>query len=239
MFIALDDNNRTGADINPNNSFIAGMENGIACDNVYQAASATQSATLHQKIWQFTGLVHIIDTETPSQPTYTYAPNLVPAVDYPLGLPASFDLEESIFRVEMAELQLFTGVMIDTGEESNRRAFIDADGKPVLPELTPDDPSNPASEFHTPAERLLGKKADVTLHGSNSWINGVNTGPPFVRDPTSPDPSNPRMIPDPNFALMPTGKIITFSPDPALDRPTPPPALLSGELLRQRRMMAV
>ncbi|HEY1412395.1 MAG TPA: hypothetical protein VGF36_09645, partial [Rhodopila sp.] len=104
-----------------------------------------------------------------------------------------------------------------------------------VPPVARPDPSDPGSELPPPAEELLGKKPNILLHGSRNWITGTNTGPPFVPDPSSPDPGNPIMIPDPDFAFTPTGKIVPFSPDPSLG--TAPP-VRSGEILRQRRMTA-
>jgi hypothetical protein len=93
--------------------------------------------------------------------------------------------KEPVELVELAELQIFSDVALDTGNVTNRRAFIDAEGKPVPPEA---------------AEKLVGKKPEVLLHGSSNWIKGVNTGS---------DPAQ----------FTPTGKIVGYSPDPSLHGP--------------------
>jgi hypothetical protein len=47
---------------------------------------------------------------------------------------------------------------------------------PVPPVPTLDNSNDPSSEKHAPAERLLGKKPRILLHGSGDWISGKNTG---------------------------------------------------------------
>jgi hypothetical protein len=97
----------------------------------------------------------------------------------------------------MAELQIFTDVTLDTGDEPKRRAFIDYvrdnDGNPIEDEdgkrtLEPVDPEK--------AEELLGKKPEILLHTSANWKAGNNTGSlgPFT----------------------PTGGINSYKPDPSL-----------------------
>lgn len=90
-----------------------------------------------------------------------------------------------IEMVELAELQIFCDTTLDTGVVANRRAFIDDEGKPVPPDA---------------AEKLMGKKPEVLLHGSGNWIKGINTGSDAAQ-------------------LTPTGKIIGYSPDPSLHGP--------------------
>jgi len=87
----------------------------------------------------------------------------VPADGVELGIPAGALYVDYVQPVEMAELQLFSGVSLDTSLTANRRAFVAADGKPV-------DPAD--------AEALLGRKPDLLLHGSSNWIHGTNTGSP-------------------------------------------------------------
>jgi hypothetical protein len=131
-------------------------------------------------------------------PTCVYYPPPVPAHNLELGIPASDDYTDSIRHIMLSELQIFTGVHLDTGVESNRRAFIDADGKPV-----------PPSE----AEALVGRKPDVLLHGTGNWVHGTNTGLPVSGS-----------VP----ALTPTGKIDAYTPDPSLHGPQSPPSTPPG-----------
>jgi hypothetical protein len=96
-------------------------------------------------------------------PSGGYSPTPIPASGAEIGLPAASHYVDAIFRVEMAELQIFTGVTLDTGVTRNRRAFVADDGTPV-------DPTG------TAASSILGKKPDVMLHGSSDWQEGFNTG---------------------------------------------------------------
>ena len=61
----------------------------------------------------------------------------------------------------MAELQIFTGMTLDTSVERNRRAFVDISGVPVKPEDT---------------ETQLGRRPDILLHKTDNWKAGKNTG---------------------------------------------------------------
>jgi len=120
-------------------------------------------------------------------------------VDNPFGTPVPRDYAVHNLPVEMAELQIFTGRTLDTSIVDNRRAFIDADGKPV----------DPAA-----AALLMGKRPEVLLHGSGNWIAGRNTGSLGLR------------LPDTVIAagqFTPTGKIDAYSPGPSLhgDQGTP------------------
>lgn len=142
----------------------------------------------------------------------------IPAeLEYQISFPhredAGADIEQvkPIRRVEMAELQIFTGVTLDTGVESNRRAFIDYErdkngniirdnaGKGTL------KPVNPKA-----AADLLGKKPDVLLHGSSNWINGKNTGITGIDDSVEP----PKEKPEGQFQR--TGGIKAYKPEPSL-----------------------
>lgn len=79
----------------------------------------------------------------------------------PIGAPSSSGFVSNIYKIELAELQIFTGVTLDSSVEANRRAFITSTG----------DPANMAL-----AEALLGQTPDIKLHGSNNWKLGLNTG---------------------------------------------------------------
>ena len=128
----------------------------------------------------------------------------------PLGLPATEKHEDAIFRCEMAELQMWTGVILDTEDVNNRRIFIDADGKPV-------DPMKPAgkNDKRWASEKLLGKKPEILLHNSGNWQEGYNTGTLGVeRD----EDGNTTKLPDGQFRR--TAKIEKFKPEPALSKKT-------------------
>lgn len=106
----------------------------------------------------YTGLV---ENNFMHQTTYTLVPGELPTDTAPLGVPVSSGLVDYNVKVDMAELQIFTGVTLDTSVEANRRAFITSTGDPADMSL---------------AQALLGQAPDIKLHGSNNWKTGLNTG---------------------------------------------------------------
>jgi hypothetical protein len=145
---------------------------------------------------------------------YDYKPRSVPSSKEAFGIPASTKYVDHIYRVEMAEFQLFTGVTLDTGIVSNRRAFVDENGEPVLPKA-------PEGE-KPPAEALLGKRPDILLHGSSDWEDGKNTGSLGV---AIDDDGNANEIPEGQFVA--TGAIDPYKPDPSLHgEQSPSPAAM-------------
>lgn len=115
-----------------------------------------------------------------------FDPMQIPAamsVQYVSDSQGSTANKNPIATVEVAELQIFAGLTLDTGVVGNRRAFIDNNGKPVDPKQ---------------AQKLLGKKPDILLHGSGNWIKGKNTGS--------------------DGQFTPTGKIKRYTPDPQLGK---------------------
>lgn len=184
LWYALDDVNYTGAE-NLGPYFVDGGSdpNAILTRNAYTVADSFQAYPFNC---------------TFPRPACSYTPDPVPSQGYPLGIPAAPVYVTDVSPVELAELQIFTGVSFDTADDAKRRAFVDAEGKPVPPEK---------------AEELLSKKPDILLHGNGNWIKGVNTGPPKVPDPS--DPTKPP-VPDPTKKLIPTGKITAYTPEPKL-----------------------
>jgi hypothetical protein len=113
-------------------------------------------------------------------------------------------------HVDMAELQIFTDMTLDTSKESNRRAFIDITdsqeddaGKIILGPVPPDK-----------TEERLNKRPDILLHGAGNWKSGNNTGS-LGLEMTS-DGSAGEIIPEGQFE--PTGTIEKFSPDPSIKK---------------------
>lgn len=139
-----------------------------------------------------------------AEPAGSYGPVPIPTHEAALGIPASAKYVDYIFRVEMAEFQLFTGVTLDTGIDHNRRAFVDKEGKPVDPTGTEDEPG--------PGEKLLGKKPAVLLHSSGNWQTGYNTGTLGIK---IEDDGTITKLPDGQF--NPTAKIEPYKPEPALE----------------------
>lgn len=130
----------------------------------------------------------------------TYPPYSGAGPDNSSGVPFVYPIK----LVEMAELQIFTGVVLDTEQQLNRRAFIGIDGRPVDPvKGTENDPRGPG-------EKLLGKKPDVLLHGSSNWKTGYNTGATGVRIEAD------EIIEIPEGQFKPTGGIEKYKPDPKI-----------------------
>ena len=99
----------------------------------------------------------------------------------------------------MAELQIFSGVTLDTSIEANRRAFVGYDEEGSS-RLKPVDPKQ--------AEDLLGKKPDILLHGSTKWQQGKNTGSLGIDTVGEEIPSG---------QFTPTGEIKKYTPDPSIE----------------------
>lgn len=130
---------------------------------------------------------HTTITGAGNPATYSFSPSGLPCNKQPIGIPASADFVDNIYKVEMAEFQMFTGVTLDTGVEANRRAFIAPDKNGRLLPVNPfavgslSDPTaglDPTSFIAPPApQKLLGQKPDIALTSSSfNWIGGVNTG---------------------------------------------------------------
>lgn len=78
--------------------------------------------------------------------------------------------------IEMADLQIFTGLTLDTSIISNRRAFVDRKGKPV------------DANSQSGSVKLLRKQPDVLFSNLSDWLSGHNKGTaghfdyaPFIR----------------------------------------------------------
>jgi hypothetical protein len=110
-------------------------------------------------------------TATYPSSSVTFTPSGIPV--NPIWLPgpallkrsnqagASTDLTDANQNIELAELQIFTGITIDTADAASRRLFITKDGKPELD--------------YSEVDRVLGQPK-VRLHGSGNWKRGKNTG---------------------------------------------------------------
>lgn len=157
-----------------------------------------------------------------SQPFFSAPPTVSvsfsPIPTDPITIPAPVTINrdtgsiDANQMVEMAELQIFTGVALDTSVETNRRAFIDferdANGNPIQNAddtftLRPVDPAK--------AEQLIGKKPEILLHGSSKWIEGYNTGSIGVDVDESGE-----LVKTPSGQFVPTGTINKYQPDPSL-----------------------
>jgi hypothetical protein len=137
-------------------------------------------------------------------PQGSFSGGKIPSTGAAMGIPSSIKYQDGIFRVEMAEFQMWTGRTLDTGIKSNRRAFVSEHGEPVDPTGDKDDPRGPG-------ERLLGKKPEILLHGSGDWEIGYNTGTLGIGADDKPLAAG---------QFKPTGGIKQFEPDPSLEQTT-------------------
>jgi len=100
------------------------------------------------------------DPKTFPVPTYQCNGFSIPVAAHPIGIPASTSHLENNTGIQMAELQIWAGVTLDTSDTQLRRLFIDENKKPAPP---------------SKAEKVLGRP-DILLHGNNNWQEGKNTG---------------------------------------------------------------
>lgn len=174
---------------------------------------------LTNNIYRYSGTFsdNFMGEPVPLPPRGNYNPGKVPTSDQEFGIPGTHAYVNDVSRVELAEFQMFTGVTLDTSGEKNRRAFIDyerdANGNPVKDKdgkftLIPVAPAGEPA----PAEKLLNKKPEILLHGSNRWINGENTGTTGVD--YSKDPPEVKQ----QGQFQPTGGIKAYTPDPSLSK---------------------
>lgn len=131
-----------------------------------------------------------------THPIYDGGPFTIPTNGHPIGIPTSTHHLNHNTGIEMAELQIWSGKTIDTGNVAMRRLFIDAEGKPV---------------DMNEAEAVLGKP-DIKLHGSDNWKTGKNTGTTGVHE-TEDDTIT---IPEGQFEHH--AKIDQFKPEPQLNK---------------------
>ena len=212
MWMALDDINYTGASLpadaldptSPNSIFTPG---GFAPDQPAPPHPETISGwgfsyghlpPPYDSIQvNFAEWVDFVFTGKPASITYRLAPSSLKAA--PLGAPATREFSSSILQIQMAELQIFTGVTLDTSVKKNRRAFINSKGQPVdeaygvakyrgiygpkTPNVTPSAPI-----------KLLGRRPDVAIvRSAKNWMSGFDFNKTSFRPhgkirPVKPDP---------------------------------------------------
>lgn len=202
MWVAFDDHNLTAKSLSvywPEgyhdlNAVLSVTGYFIANDNSY-----TSTGTMADQRG-----VTVSENNLAPDPFYYFNPQPIQLT--PLGLPSTSTYVNAIKRVEMAELQVFTGVTLDTAITKNRRVFVSKDGTPVDPTKgTEEDDPTP------PAEKLLGKKPDILLHGSGNWKDGKNTGSIGIALDGKIKPAG---------QFKPTGGIEQYTPDPVLEDST-------------------
>lgn len=196
MWCAIDDKNKNGVDLPAMCNIFVGMGPNDHLSGTCFSYQENDRAFVS---------VSFASNNVPSDPFHTPAPPTVKRASDPVGGSVSI---APIDKVELAELQVFTGVTLDTSNQINRRAFIDFErdenGNPIRDEngkthLKPVDPKK--------AEELLGKRPDILLHGSTKWQDGKNTGSIGID-------ADGEEIPIGQF--HPTGEIKKYLPDPEI-----------------------
>ncbi len=92
----------------------------------------------------------------------SYSGMTIGAFGNPIGVPASAAFVDNVYNLELAELQVFTGVSIDdAGAELSRRLFVDAEGRPVSASV---------------AQAELGQAPAIYMRNSTHFANGTNLG---------------------------------------------------------------
>jgi hypothetical protein len=200
MWCALDDVNKNGKELPA-----------ITFSNLSQEFSGNPNAILSYNTYLTAGL--FTGPEPDANPiasfNVSFSGDLGDSVIIPSEASYSGGSVEPLQRIELSDLQIFTGVTLDTGSVANRRAFVDANGLPVPPAATAVvvEPGAPPSLIVGGSIELLGKKPEIVLRGSGNWIGGRNTG-------TLGMDNNGVSIPSGQF--IPTGNIIRYVPDPQL-----------------------
>jgi len=190
LWYAFDDENKNGKDNMGDSWGFHGPNDVIPITAIEAAISYTSPPISNDSSGGPTVTGELYDTE------YHWAASPIPMSGGPVGLPASADYVSTIYHVEMGELQFFAGLVIDTGDQQKRRAFVDANGKPVKPADT---------------EKALGRRPDILLHGTSNWKQGKNTGTTGL---TRNEAGEDVVIDAGQFQH--TGLIKKYTPDPAL-----------------------
>jgi hypothetical protein len=190
MWVAFDDVSYTKADMS------ADYPEGYADVHAVVCSDCSRIADTIQSVAPFEPGV----PPHPDGPIPFFASGNLQCGTSPMGLPGTAEFVNNIYRVDMAEFQMWLGQSLDTDNESNRRLFIAVkkDSKTGL--LEPVDPKIAAA--------MLGRP-DILLHGSSNWIDGKNTGNLGETPP-------PDGLPIPSGQFTPTAKIKKFTPEPAL-----------------------
>lgn len=149
LWYAIDDVNYDGQD-NLGPFFVDDGDdpNAILTNNAYGIADS---------------LVGLVGNRVVPASTCNWSSSPVPSSSAAIGFPVSSGFSDFNEVIEMADIQVFTGVSIDTSIEANRRAFVKNDGaghiSPASPKL---------------AQTLLGKRPEILLR--KGWASGTNDG---------------------------------------------------------------
>lgn len=168
IWVALDDTNQTGSNLSPYWPPGASDPNIVLTPEAYDVATrmnVTGGIAHRENLpadpngdtqpWTITNTVSV------GTPSYAVGPSSIPSSGFALGAPGHTEFADIIQKVDVADFQVFTDVSLDTGVESNRRAFISTSKKPVSP---------------TAAAALLGKPPEIFYQTTSDWTTGTNRG---------------------------------------------------------------
>jgi hypothetical protein len=197
MYLAFDGQNKVGKQL----SVYSTVGNNISTVNgVYVRDSGTIDVHETKNEIGACGGVDMSFDSTSEHASYEFTAGKVNGSN--IGLPASYS--NAVRHVEMAELQVFTGVYINTGNPEALHAFIRG-GKPVSPtkKATPASPFSGSIEYIASVDNedvdIRDRSAhhlDILLHGSTKWQQGDNAGS--------------------GGKFTPIGEIKVYKPDPSL-----------------------
>lgn len=212
LWCAVDDVNYLGVDL-PGTYYFADPppdfdDHTVIPDRAFRVYTATPNENFSIATPSFisSGWTYHINTMTGRDAplSYDFPASLLSTADKPFGIPAHPPFADNIYKVAMAEFQMYAGVTIDTGVEASRRAFIDADGKPVPSKLSRNEDGDLEAAEDSPPFLLLEQLPAVAfVKSASNWIGGKDFG--LAAD-----------------TLDKTGTIKTFKPDPKLGPDTPP-----------------
>lgn len=200
MWCAIDDKNIDGTDLPAmNNMSLMGPNDHMPWATFQALGSDTMSASLA-----------LGDDNVPTDPVNLPAPSSVKSPNNDADSPGFIISIAPIEKVELAELQIFSGVTLDASNVENRRAFITKDEKRVADGNVPSNTYKPANP--SKAKELMGKEPDIMLHGSGNWKNGNNTG--ALGFTTDQDGNKKK---DPSGQFKASGEIKKYKPDPSIE----------------------
>jgi hypothetical protein len=156
FYLAMDDENLTGKKL----SYFTNRQdntNGVVTVLGHFAYTSNYIPSIYETT--------SFDTYRGYTATTTYSGTYLGPATYDFDPPGiEFDVitvpGDIVSNVQMAELQIYNNLLLDTSSVANRRFFINDKGKPV----------NPSKNYET-----LGKPT-VLLHRSTNWKKGKNTG---------------------------------------------------------------
>lgn len=216
MYYALDDKNHDKSDLPADwIGDVFGLEPGAAGSDPNTIIS--NDSIFNSLPWPASEGSTDIGADVAATPAGSFGGTMGPLKATKLFVPGSPNYTDggrtvnSVYKVEMAELQIFAGVMLDTSSETNRRAFVDKEGEPVPPTQKKEEDADGNKTKDSGSIELLGKEPDILLHLTNNWKKGKNTGSIGVDDDGNDIPSG---------QFTPTGTIKKYTPDPSIAAPS-------------------